>query len=107
MAEPDDVLWLHEHREISIVDLAECGGFSEAEVRELVEYGALSPSSMAAAELRFRADCLARLRAAARLRADLELELPALALVVSFLERIDALEAEVRNLAAQLQSPHR
>ena len=39
--------------------------------------------------------------------ADLELEMPALALVLSFLERIDALEAEVRNLAAQLQSPRR
>jgi hypothetical protein len=37
----DDEVWLHARHEISIVELADCAGLSEAEVRELVEYGAL------------------------------------------------------------------
>ena len=105
MAEHDDVLWLHARHEISIVELAQCAGLDEADVRELVEYGALSPADAQA--WTFSADCVSRVRTAARLRADLDLETPTLALVLSFLERIDALEAEVRNLAAQLQSPRR
>ena len=103
MAEHDDVLWLHARHEISIVELSECSGLSEAELRELVEYGALSPTR----ESMFAADCLARLRAAVRLREDLELEATSFALVVSFLQRIDELEARVRDLGAQLQAPQR
>jgi hypothetical protein len=95
--------WLHARHEISIVELSECAGISEAELRELVEYGALSPTH----EFMFAADCLTRLRAAVRLRNDLELETTAFALVVSFLERIDALEARVRELSAQSQGPQR
>lgn len=105
MAERDDVLWLHARHEITIVELAECAGLEEGEVRELVEYGALSPTDAQA--WTFSADCVSRVRAAARLRADLDLETPTLALVLSFLERIDTLEAQVRNLAAQLQAPRR
>jgi len=40
-------------------------------------------------------------RKAARLCGDLELETSAMALVVSFLERIQELEAQVRRLRAQ------
>lgn len=105
MAEHDDVMWMHSRHEISIVEVADASGLSEAEVRELIEYGALSPCS--AEPLSFQADCIARLRAATRLRNDFELETHAFALVLSFLERIDALEAEVRNLSAQVQSPRR
>jgi hypothetical protein len=41
-------------------------------------------------------------RTAARLTRDLELDTQALALVLSFLERIDALENRVRELNAKL-----
>ena len=99
----DHDTWLHSRHEITIVELSECSGLSESELRELVEYGALSPTR----ESMFAADCLARLRAAARLRDDLELETTAFALVVSFLERIDELESRVRELSAQVQGPQR
>lgn len=105
-ADRDDEMWLHARREISIVELADCCGLAEAEVRELVEYGALAPMSTSGAQWTFRADCLGRVRTAARLRNDLELETGSLALVLAFLERIDTLEAELRALSAQLQSPH-
>ena len=98
-----DVVWLHERHEVSIVELAQCAAVSEAEVRELVEYGALSPIR----EWTFSASCVARVRAAMRLRDDLELGTPEVALVLTFLERIESLEAQVRQLSAQMQSPIR
>src|SRR6187455_3873473 len=103
MAERDDDLWLHARREISIVELADCAGLSEAEVRELVEFGALSPSD--ATRWTFSSTCVARVRSAARLRQDLELDTAAFALVVAFLERIDDLEARVKALSATVPAP--
>ena len=105
MAERDDDLWMHARREISIVELADCAGLSEAEVRELVEFGALSPSD--ATRWTFSSTCVARVRSAARLRQDLELDTAAFALVVTFLERIDELEGRVKALSAQVQGPQR
>ena len=92
-----------EYEVISIVELSECAGVSQTELRELIEYGALSPVSPD----QFSAACLKRLRTAARLRNDLELETTSFALVVSFLERIESLEAQVRELSAQVQAPVR
>ena len=103
--EHEEQLWLHARREITIVELADCAGLSEAEVRELVEYGALSPAD--AMQWTFSADCVGYVRAAMRLRRDLELDSAAFALVVSFLERIGELEAQVRALNAQVQAPQR
>ena len=94
----EHALWLHAEQTITIDELAGASGFSVAEIRELVEYGALTPSAEAA----FSAACVGCVRRAARLRDDLELDMPALALVVSFLERIETLESELRKLTSQL-----
>jgi len=106
MAEQHDVVWLHGEAEITLVDLAETTGLPEEVVRELVDYGVLQPAGEGA-QWCFRAECVARVRTAARLRNDLELETPALALVLSFLERIQRLEAQVRHLHAQVAPPRR
>ena len=103
----DDALWLHAQARVSIVELAQCSGLPETVLRELVEYGALSPADPDSMEWAFGADCLARARSAARLRNDLELETSALALVLSLLEQIHDLDAEVRRLQAQLTVPRR
>src|SRR6185436_20485271 len=92
-------VWLHERHEISVVELADCAGLSEAEVRELVEYGALVPAD--AMNWIFSSACVGHVRAAMRMRRDLELDTAAFALVVSFLERIGELEAQVRDLRAR------
>jgi len=107
MAEHEDVVWLHGEAEITLVELAQSTGLPEAVVRELVDYGALEPAAEGGAQWCFRAECVARVRTAARLRNDLELETPALALVLSFLERIQRLEAQVRHLHAQVAPPRR
>ena len=100
--EHEDAVWFHAEHRITIVELAECSGLREEVLRELVDYGALSPVDPGAREPDFNARCVASVRAAARLSNDLELETPALALVISFLERIDALESRLRELNAKL-----
>jgi chaperone modulatory protein CbpM len=103
--EHEEALWLHSGTRISIAELAQFSGFAESMLRELVEYGVLTPADPH--EWVFSAECVARLRTAARLRDDLELDAEALALVLSFLERIQRLEAEVRDLTAQLGAARR
>jgi chaperone modulatory protein CbpM len=103
--EEREMMWLYTQRSITLVELAEASGLPEATLRELVEYGALAPSDPQALEWSFSAECVTRVRKAARLREDLELETPALAVALSFLERIARLEDEVRRLQAQLARP--
>jgi chaperone modulatory protein CbpM len=103
--EYEDAVWLHSQRRVTIVELAQYSGLGEDVLRELVGFGALAPADPDG--LDFSARCVARVRTAARLSNDLELETPTLALVLSFLERIDELEARLRELNAQLARPAR
>jgi chaperone modulatory protein CbpM len=102
MADEPDAVWFHAERRVTIVELAQCSGLREDVLRELVEYGALAPVDPAAEPFDFNARNVARVRAAARLANDLELETNALALVISLLGRIDDLEERVRDLNAKL-----
>jgi hypothetical protein len=103
MADEYDAVWLEAHARVTMVELARCSGFPETTLRELVEYGALAPGDGET----FTGDCVGRLRRAARLGEDLELETAAVALVLRFLEQIDSLEAELRYLHAQVAAPRR
>ena len=105
--ERDVALWLDAREHVSLAELAECAGLSAADLRELVEYGALVPADPQADEWVFSADCVVSLRVAARVCRDLELETAAIALVLSYLDRIRSLEEEVRDLQAQLGGPGR
>lgn len=97
-----DTLWLDAHSHVSIGDLAACTQLPEDLLRELVEYGALSPLDVDAQSWLFAAEWIPRCRTAARLASDLELETPMLALVLGFLGRIDEFEKEVAQLRARL-----
>lgn len=91
---------LSEQLEIEMDELARATGLHVEEIVELVEYGVFEPAGAARLEWRFSARCIALGRRASRLRADFDLDLPALALVSALLERIDELEAEVVRLRA-------
>ena len=97
-----EAAWLTEECEFSITEVAEIAGLTESELRELVEYGAIAPVDAAAARWSFTGRSLVTVRAACRLRADFELEPHGTALVVSLLDRIGELEAELGRLRAQL-----
>lgn len=100
--EQADVMWLDARCECSIVELARLSGLSEAELRELVDYGALEPINPHEAEWTFSGDIVLSVRAAGRLRDDLELDAQTLALTLTLIKRIRELEAELGDLRARL-----
>ena len=100
--DPDDTIWLDQAGDCSLAELAAFSGLSEIELRDLVDYGAISPLDPASARPRFRFGCVTIVRSAFRLRRDFDLDPPALAFALSLLERMRALEAEVCELRALL-----
>ena len=99
--EPAEALNFNEWDVISFSQLIEISGLPESELRELVDYGALAPVDPQASSWTFSAVNVTVARTAGRLRNDLELDTHALSLVLGLVERIDALEKELRALRAR------
>ena len=99
--EPAEALHFDERDVISFSQLIEISGLPESELRELVDYGALAPVDPQAPSWTFSALSVVVARTACRLRNDLELDTHALSLVLGLVERIDALENELRALRAR------
>lgn len=89
----------------SLGDICERCGVHADIVVAMVEYGIVTPLVVedASDRWRFDTDALLRLLRAGRLRRDLELDLPGLALALELLDEIDALQREVGALQQQLQ----
>ena len=80
-----------------------CGTHAEY-VLELVDYGILEPSrGMGPREWLFDCASLARLNKAIRLRRDLSLELPGLAIALDLLDEVEQLRRQVAELSQQLR----
>ena len=101
-ADPTEAIWLTEDNEFSLAELAELSGLSEAELRELVDYGAVTPIDPDSSPWVFNGKCLLTVRTACRLRISFDLEPHGVALIVSLLDRIHELEAQLGSLRAQL-----
>jgi len=101
MSTGTDWLRLESQEAITVAELSRMCALSESELVELVDYGALAPLPQPGGML-FAADCVAPLRHAARLRADFDLDLFTLALLVGYLRRIESLERKLHSLQAQL-----
>ena len=101
-AEHPDTLWLTDNLLFSLADLAELSGSSEAELRELVDYGAVTPVDQESSPWVFKGTCLQTVRMACRLRIAFDLQPNDVALVVSLLDRIRDLEDQIASLRAQL-----
>jgi chaperone modulatory protein CbpM len=101
-AEHTEAVWLTEDHEFSLADLADLSGLSEDDLRELVEYGAIMPVDPESPQWVFPGKCLTTVRAACRLRVSFDLEPHGVALVISLLDQIHDLEAQLGSLRAQL-----
>src|SRR5690349_12234251 len=101
MSDIDETLWLDAHGQLSLHELVQLSDLTEAELRELVDYGALTPLDVDNEAPRFGADCIVILRSACRLRREFDLDLSALALSLRFLQRIHTLETQLRSAQAQ------
>ena len=99
---PVEAVWLAEDNEFSFPELVELSGLSEAELHELVDYGAITPVDPDSPQWVFKGRCLITVRAAYRLRVSFDLDPHGIALVVSLLDRIHGLEEELGSLRAQL-----
>jgi chaperone modulatory protein CbpM len=102
VAEPADFAWLNEQTRVTLEELAALSGLPDDTLRELVECGALAPADPAGPDRTFSAHCVVTLRSAGRLCNDFELDPNALALTLSFLERIRDLEAQLHAVRAQI-----
>jgi chaperone modulatory protein CbpM len=97
-----DVLWLDEHRVVSLAELVEVSGLTRDELTELVHGGAIPVREAQGATWTFSARVVSVARTACRLRDELELDLSGLAVALRLLERVQALEGEIAHLRAQL-----
>ena len=96
-----EALWIDERVEVPLAELAERSGLTESQLRELVEYGALDPIDPDAAHWTFRSHCISAARIAYRLHHDFDLAPEGLAVAMGLVERVIALEAELRDLRAR------
>ena len=97
-------MWLDDSDTVTLVELSRASGMTVADVDELVEYGALLPLEPGPQERVFSAQCITQLRTAGKLRLDFDLDLFAVAMILGYLNRIEALERQVRALEAHLPS---
>jgi hypothetical protein len=97
-----ETLWLHEQYTFSLAELSKLSGLTELELNDMVDYGILEPIDPEASPWLFGANRLLTVRMACRLGRDFDLDPQSLALTISLLERIHALEAEVLELRAKL-----
>jgi chaperone modulatory protein CbpM len=94
--------WVDARENLTRSELSLASGLTDEELGELIEYGALKPIAPQQHAPRFSPDTIAALKEAARLRRDFDLDLFAVALLLQYVTRIDALERQVHSLQAQL-----
>jgi len=99
---PEDAVCMDDEGTLSYAELVAASGVPEQIVREMVSYGVLTPRGADTATWTFTTRSLVVVRKARRLQHDFELDTHAVTVVLRYLERIEALEAQLRVLRAQL-----
>jgi chaperone modulatory protein CbpM len=100
--EHGEIVWLDARCEVSLDELLRLSGLTETELQELVDYGALVPVGQSRAQWTFSGECVVSIQTAQRLRKDFDLDPNALSVALGLIERIRALEVELRALRAQM-----
>jgi chaperone modulatory protein CbpM len=98
---PEEALCMDDEGTLSYAELVAASGAPEQIVREMVSYGVLTPVGTDSATWTFTTRSLVVVRKARRLQHDFELDTHAVTVVLRYLERIEALEAQLRSLRAQ------
>ena len=97
--EHTEVVWLEARSDYTARDLADLSGLPADVLNELMDCGAL-PATREQGGARFEAESVALVRTARRLRDDFELDANGLAVAMSLLRRMHALEAELAEARA-------
>lgn len=93
--------WLDTRETVTFSQLSEACCLSATELKDLVEYGALTPLLIEREAQVFSASWVSPLRTASKLRRDYDLELFSVAMLVDYLSRIETLERELQAVRAQ------
>jgi chaperone modulatory protein CbpM len=99
----DEAVRIDDHTTISYAELVSASGVTEKILHEMVSYGALTPQGDDVSTWTFTTRSLVVVRKAQRLQREFELDTHAATVVLRYLERIEALEAQLRSLQAKLR----
>jgi len=102
MTTETEVLWLDEHRVVSLEELVQCSGLAREELLELVHGGVIQAREVRGTSYTFSAHVISGARTASRLRHELELDMAGLGVALRLLERVSTLEDEIARLRAVL-----
>lgn len=100
---PEDALTLHEHVSLTLTELATATGVRREMLVEMVEHAILTPSGEDPGDWQFPGPTPLRVRRALRLRNDLELNWPGVALAVALLDELETLRVQHRALLRRLR----
>ncbi len=85
-------------QKLSLLELEKASGLGTEEIETLVDFGVLEPLTAEPGTANFPAFCLLLARRAYRLRVDFDLNPPGVALALTYLQRIEDLEARLHEL---------
>lgn len=97
-----DATWLNDTGVCRIEHLIEVSGLSLDEIEDLIHTGVIAPTDASASTYFFELRYVLTVKTARRLRDDFQLDANGVALALTLLRRIDALEQEVDTLQARL-----
>jgi chaperone modulatory protein CbpM len=89
------------HDRLTLDELAATVGLHPSLIERFADYGLLECQRVAETTVCFEVTAVTRLRTIGRLREDLGINLPGIAVILDLLERIASLQLEVRNLRNQ------
>lgn len=106
MTEPADIHFIDDDTLVPFAELERASGLATEHIVELIEFGVFTPASnvteSAPTQWRFGSGALLVARRAARLRLAFDLDMSGVAVALSLLERIEALQSELHELRCRL-----
>lgn len=89
-------------RELTLIELSQASGLTGEEIIDLIELGVFEARRGEANEWILEATTVSLAKRASRLRSDFDLGTPGIALALAYLEKIESLEARLKELQCQI-----
>lgn len=98
------VITVEENPEFTLAELCRVCNVAPEFVSDMIEYGVIEePEGLSSEEWRFTSDDLRRMRIAARLYRDLEINMAGAALVLDLMEEMERMRAQIELLDKHLK----
>lgn len=93
---------VEENGRVGIGELVQISGLELAEMQELIEFGLFEPAGGEGETWFFPAHCITLAQTTRRLRRDFDLNVSGIALALTYLQRIQELEMQLREISCRL-----